>query len=144
MRIFERIDVFLWKKGFIYTPIRAVARNLFLFSSFIFLVGICLFSWSEQVFWAGSFCMLFSWNFYTIALAVIHLMPIAIPSSDRNAVVTAHVVKKGLLIRSQIRLFITGIFVYSALVTFQASRVALVAGLSSAVIIIPISLIFRR
>ena len=55
----------------------------------------------------------------------------------------ARIVKKGLLIRSQLRLFIPGFFVYIALVFFQANPIALAVGLSSALIIIPVSLISR-
>ncbi len=65
------------------------------------------------------------------------------PEADKNGAGRARIVKKGLLIRTQLRLFITGIFVYTALVFFQASPIALAVGLSTAMIIIPISLIFR-
>ena len=71
-------------------------------------------------------------------------MPAAIPDGDKNGLATARVVKKGLLLRTYLRLFLTGFFVYLALVQFQASPVALAAGLSASVTIIPLSLIFRR
>ena len=87
--------------------------------------------------------MLSFWNFYTLALFIQKVLPASIPQGDKNGAVQARIVKKGLLIRTQLRLFITGIFVYIALVFFQAGPVALAAGLSSAMIIIPVSLIFR-
>ncbi len=83
------------------------------------------------------------WNFYTLALFIQQVLPASIPGDDKNGLSRARIVKKGLLIRSQLRLFITGIFVYIALVFFQASPAALAAGLSTAMIIIPVSLIFR-
>lgn len=83
------------------------------------------------------------WNFYTLALFIQHALPASIPGDDRNGNSRARIVKKGLLVRTQLRLFITGIFVYTALVFFQASPIALAVGLSTAMIIIPVSLIFR-
>ena len=83
------------------------------------------------------------WNFYTLALFIQQALPLSIPGEDKNGASRARIVKKGLLIRSQLRLFITGFFVYIALVFFQANPIALAVGLSSALIIIPVSLISR-
>ena len=83
------------------------------------------------------------WNFYTLALFIQRVLPASMPERDKDGSSQARIVKKGLLIRTQLRLFITGIFVYIALVFFQAGPVALAVGLSSALIIIPVSLIFR-
>lgn len=96
-----------------------------------------------EVFWCGVMSVLSFWNFYTLALFIQHALPASIPEDDRDGRAQARLVKKGLLIRTQLRLFITGIFVYTALVFFQASPVALALGLSTAMIIIPASLIFR-
>ena len=49
----------------------------------------------------------------------------------------------GQLLRSNLRLFITGFFVYTALVAFRASPFALAAGLSAAVLILPVLFLFR-
>ena len=143
MSIIEQADRHLWQKGFLHAPLRSAVRNLFFFSLLFLAAGIAAFPWSRSLFWGGAMAMLSVWNFYTLALFVQQVLPASIPEEDRLGASRARIVKKGLLIRTQLRLFITGIFVYIALVVFQASPVALAAGLSSAIVIIPVSLIFR-
>jgi len=144
MSIFERVERFLWRRGFIHAPLRAATRNLLIFSGLFFLLGAALVPWSMEGFWAGVAALLSAWNFYTLALFIQHALPAVIPESDKKGMATARIVKKGLLLRTYLRLFLTGFFVYLALVQFQASPVALAAGLSASVTIIPLSLIFRR
>ena len=144
MSIFERVERFLWRGGFIHAPLRAATRNLLIFSGLFFLFGAALVPWSMEGFWAGVAALLSAWNFYTLALFIQHALPAVIPESDKKGMATARIVKKGLLLRTYLRLFLTGFFVYLALVQFQASPVALAAGLSASVTIIPLSLIFRR
>ena len=144
MSIFERVERFLWRRGFIHAPLRAATRNLLIFSGLFFLFGAALVPWSMEGFWAGVAAVLSAWNFYTLALFIQHALPAVIPESDKKGMATARIVKKGLLLRTYLRLFLTGFFVYLALVQFQASPVALAAGLSASVTIIPLSLIFRR
>lgn len=144
MSIFERVERFLWRRGFIHAPLRAATRNLLIFSGLFFLFGAALVPWSMEGFWAGVAVLLSAWNFYTLALFIQHALPAVIPESDKKGMATARIVKKGLLLRTYLRLFLTGFFVYLALVQFQASPVALAAGLSASVTIIPLSLIFRR
>ena len=144
MSIFERVERFLWRRGFIHAPLRAATRNLLIFSGLFFLFGAALVPWSKEGFWSGVAALLSAWNFYTLALFIQHALPAVIPESDKKGMATARIVKKGLLLRTYLRLFLTGFFVYLALVQFQASPVALAAGLSASVTIIPLSLIFRR
>ena len=144
MSFFERVERGLWRKGFIHAPVRAAMRNIIIFSSAMLLAGTALFPWTDRLFWAGVMAVLFCWNFYTISLFVQEALPLSIPEEDRRGAATARVVKKGLLLRTYLRLFLTGFFVYFALVQFQASPIALAAGLSASVTIIPLSLIFRR
>lgn len=143
MNIIEQTDRYLWRRGFIHAPLRCAVRNLFLFSLLVFLAGTALAPWEINVFWCGAMSLLSFWNFYTLAFFIQRVLPVVIPPEDRLGHKSGRIVKKGLFIRTQLRLFITGIFVYIALVVFQASPAALAAGLSSAVIIIPVSLIFR-
>lgn len=143
MGIIEQADRFFWRRGFIHAPIRRAARNLFLVSVSLFLAGLAAYPWGTFFLWVGVMAVLSFWNFYTLALFIQHVLPASMPEEDKLGAGRAHLVKKGLLIRTQLRLFITGIFVYTALVFFQASPVALAAGLSTAMIIIPVSLIFR-
>ena len=144
MSIFERVERFLWRRGFVYAPLRAATRNLLIFSAIFLILGAVLVPWADQVFWAAAAAVLSSWNFYTLALFIQHAMPAVIPKGDRNGLATARVVKKGLLLRTYLRLFITGFFVYVALVQLQVSPIALAVGFSASVTIIPLSLIFRR
>ena len=144
MSIFERVERFLWRRGFIHAPLRAATRNLLIFSVLFFALGLALLPWTEDGMWAGIAALLSAWNFYTLARFIQYAMPAAMPETDRRGAATARVVKKGLLLRTYLRLFITGFFVYVALVQFQASPAALAAGLSAAVTIIPLSLFFRR
>ncbi len=143
MNIIEQADRRLWRKGFVHAPLRSAVRNLFFFSGLLFLVGLVVLPWFPPLFWSGVMAVLSFWNFYTLALFIQQTLPASIPEEDRNGSSRARIVKKGLLLRTQLRLFITGFFVYIALVVFQASPAALAAGLSSAIVIIPVSLIFR-
>ena len=143
MNIIEQADRHLWRKGFMHAPLRGAVRNLFFFSVLLFLAGLIVLPWFPPLFWSGVMAVLSFWNFYTLALFIQQALPASIPEEDRNGSARARIVKKGLLVRTQLRLFITGFFVYIALVVFQASPAALAAGLSSAIIVIPASLIFR-
>ena len=143
MSIIEQADRFFWRHGFIHAPLRRAARNLFFFSLMLLMAGLAALFWGTFLFWTAVMSMLSFWNFYTLALFIQQALPSSMPEEDKLGAGRARLVKKGLLIRSQLRLFITGIFVYTAIVFFQASPVALAAGLSTAMIIIPVSLIFR-
>ena len=143
MSIIEQADRRLWRRGFIHAPLRRAVRNLFFFSLLLAAAGTVLLPWRVELFWAGIMSLLSFWNFYTLAFFIQQALPLSIPGEDKNGASRARIVKKGLLIRSQLRLFITGFFVYIALVFFQANPIALAVGLSSALIIIPVSLISR-
>ncbi len=144
MGVGERIEQMLWRKGFVYAPLRLATRDLLIFSAIFFAAGVILFSWTSHVFWAGTAAVLSCWNFYTLARCIQHSLPAAIPAEDKRGASTARHVKKGLRLQTYLRLFITGFFVYLALVQFQVSPIALAAGLSVPVTITPLSLIFRR
>jgi hypothetical protein len=107
MSIFERVERFLWRRGFVHAPLRAATRNLLIFSAFFLVLGMALVPWSLHVFWAGIAAVLSAWNFYTLALFVQHALPAVIPESDKKGLATARVVKKGLLLRTYLRLFLT-------------------------------------
>lgn len=137
MGIIEQVDRHLWRKGFIHAPLRRAARNFFLFSAMLFLAGTLLLPVSGSVFWFGAASLLSFWNFYTLSCYILHALPSSILGEDKKGAARASIVKKGLLIRTQLRLFITGILVYIALVFFQASPVALGAGFAVILIILP-------
>jgi len=144
MGIFEQMEKALWRKGFVYAPLRLAVRDLLIFSAIFFAAGTALLPWTSQVFWGGVAALLSCWNFYTLAIFIQSTLPAALPAEDKRGAATAHVVKKGLRLWTYLRLFITGFFVYLALVQFQASPASLAVGLSASVTIIPLSLIFRR
>ena len=144
MFLFEQIGRWLWRRGFLHAPLRRAMRNLFFFSWALLLLGIVLLSVTRNIFWAGIMALLSCWNFYTLAKFIQCIMPASIPAQDKDGAQTARVVKKGLLFRTYFRLFITGLLVYISLVTFHAEPVALAAGLSVSIVIIPISLMFRH
>lgn len=144
MSIFERVERALWRRGFVQPSLRVAMRNLLIFSVLFFVLGLALLPWTEDAVWAGVAALLSAWNFYTLARFIQCSMPAVMPVDDRRGTATARVVKKGLLLRTYLRLFITGLFVYGALVQFQVSPAALAAGLSAAVTVIPLSLFFRR
>ena len=144
MFLSEQIERWLWRHGFFHAPLRRAMRNLFFFSWGLFLLGTALLGVTRSFFWAGVMALLSCWNFYTLARFIQAVMPVSIPIQDKNGAQTARVVKKGLLLRTYFRLFITGLLVYISLVTFHAEPVALAAGLSVSVVIIPISLMFRH
>lgn len=144
MGIFEQMEKALWRKGFVYAPLRLAVRDLLIFSAIFFAAGTALLPWTSQVFWAGVAALLSCWNFYTLAIFIQSTLPAALPAEDKRGAATAHVVKKGLRLWTYLRLFLTGFFVYFALVQLQVSPIALAAGLSVSVTITPLSLIFRR
>ena len=144
MGIIEQVDRFLWRRGFFSASLRTAIRNLFFCSAIIFSAGAVGLPWNDFFFWTGTASFLSCWNFYTLALFIQQAVPASIPAADRYGEASARVVKKGLLLRSQLRLCITGFLVYIAVVVFQASPAALAAGLSATVVIIPVSLFFQR
>ena len=144
MSFFEQVERMLWRRGFVQPQLRVAVRNLLIFSMIFFALGLALLPWMEAAVWAGMAALLSCWNFYTLARFIQSFMPAAMPEGDKKGRATAHVVKKSLLFRTYLRLFITGLFVYVVLVHFQASPAALAIGFSVPVTIIPLSLIFQR
>jgi len=105
-------------------------------------------------FWLGFGALLSAWNFYSLARGVLAFLPVLAASSrqaeeegeDAKAR-TGAASRTFLMVRifqSNLRLFITGILVYSALVVWHASPFALAAGLSLAVIVAPVLLLTGR
>lgn len=144
MNLISQIDGFLWRKGFIRAPLRACARNMLIFSTVLTVLGAALLPWTPHVFWAGIMAVLTFWNFYSLSVFILHAMPAVLPQEDTRGAATARTVKKGLLLRSNLRLFITGIFVYVFLVYLGAGPASLVIGLTLAMSVLPASLFLHR
>ncbi len=143
MFFFEQIERHLWRQGFVQAPLRRAMRNLFCLSCTLFLAGVLLLPMVNTVFWMGAMALLSTWNFYTLARFIQKALPAFFPPDDKNGVKTAHIVKKSLRLRAVLRLFITGILLYICLTTFHADPVALAAGLSVSIVIVPIYLMFQ-
>ncbi|MCQ2443886.1 MAG: hypothetical protein MJ061_00075 [Mailhella sp.] len=144
MNLISQIDGFLWRKGFIRPPLRACARNMLIFSTALTGLGAALLPWTPHVFWAGAMSLLTFWNFYSLSVFIHHAMPATLPQEDMHGTATARLVKKGLLVRSNLRLFITGIFVYVSLVYLGAGPASLFIGLTLAMSVLPASLFLHR
>lgn len=84
------------------------------------------------------------WNFYSLSVFIQHNLPATLPKEDTKGSATARVIKKGLLLRSNFRLFITGILLYVFLTYFGASPVSLLIGLTTAMSVLPASLFLHR
>ena len=136
-----RVDRWLWRRGFVAGPGRTGARALNLLAAALLAGGIVLLPLAAWPFWLGMGAALSAWNFYSLALFVQHAFPSG--NEGRAASSAARRLLLGQLLRSNLRLFITGFFVYTALVAFRASPFALAAGLSAAVLILPVLFLFR-
>ena len=143
MCIIERIDGALWRRGFIQPPVRRVMRNILCVSLALAAAGIVLLPFTDEGVWIALASLLTSWNFYDIARSVQKAMPASIQAGDSRGAAAAAIVKKRVLLRSQIRLFLSAVFLYAALVVFHASPFSLAAGFSVSVIVIPFSLLPR-
>lgn len=133
------VDRRLWRSGFGPGPVRSGARTLILLAAALLAAGTLLLPLTAWPFWLGAGAALSAWNFYHLALFILH----AFPSGNEGGASSsaARRLLAGQLVRSNLRLFITGFFVYMALVVFHANPFALAAGLSAAVLVLP--LVFR-
>ena len=141
MCIIERIDCALWRRGFIQPAVRRVMRNILCVSFVLTAGGLVLLPFTEEGMWIAVTSILTAWNFYDIARSVQKIMPASIPSEDSRGSAASAIVKKRVLLRSQIRLFLCAVFIYVLLVVFHASPFSLAAGFSVSVIVIPFSLL---
>lgn len=138
----DRVDRFLWRRGFQAGPVRRVARALILASAALLVLGALLLPLTAWPFWLGVGAALSSWNFYSLAFFIQHAFPFG--AEGQEAAGASRGLWLGQLVRSNLRLFITGFLVYMALVVFRANPFALVAGLSAAVLMMPALLVIRR
>lgn len=140
MHSVDLVDGWLWRHGFAAGPVRTGARVLILLAAALFAAGLMLLPLTAWPFWLGVGAALSAWNFYSLALFVLR----AFPGGNNGAAPAARALLLGQLLRSNLRLFITGFFVYMALVAFHANPFALAAGLSAAVFVLPVVFVVRR
>lgn len=135
------VDRWLWRRGFGPGPVRGCARALILLAAALSLAGTLLLPLIAWPFWVGAGAALSAWNFYHLALFIQRAFPSGSEGGANSP--AARRLLAGQVFRSNLRLFITGIFVYMALVVFHANPFALAAGLSAAVLILPVFFLFR-
>ncbi len=128
------LDKKLQARGFNIKSIRFLMLAIILVSVFLFCVGVISAYFVQWPFWLGVGAVLSAWNFYSLASFVLQRFSTAQP----------HQFVLPQLIRSNLRLFITGIIVYIALVECGASPFALVAGLSLTVVMTPVLLLSTK
>lgn len=147
----ETVERFLWRKGFPPGPVRGTAKILLLLAGFLFAFGLVLLPLATWPFWLGAGAALSAWNFYSMARFVLALFPSVTAQAGEAAGKpdgtsggsAARSLLLGQLLRSNLRLFITGFLVYTALVVCHANPFALTTGLSAAVAVVP-ALFFPR
>lgn len=129
------VDHWLWRRGFGPGPVRSAARTLILLAAALLTAGAALLPFTAWPFWLGAGAALSAWNFYQLARFVQYAFPSGNEGGANSSAARRLLV--GQLVRSNLRLFITGFFVYMALVVFHANPFALAAGLSAAVLVLP-------
>lgn len=125
------LNMALQQRGFTIKSIRFVMVSIILASLFLFCTGLLSAYFIAWPFWLGVGALLSAWNFYSLASFVQQRF---MPNHPGQFIAFQ-------LIRSNLRLFITGIIVYISLVECGASPFALVAGLSLTVIMVPLLLL---
>ena len=141
-RLNYQIEALLWHKGFQRGMARDTIKLSILLSSALLFVGICLLPVFSYVFWAAAGAVLATWNFYSMALFVLHHLPK--PEDEKRDPQENRAFLAGQLLRSNFRLFITGILLYCAVVVCEADVFSLAAGLSLVVLVIPALFMIRK
>jgi hypothetical protein len=127
----ERVDGLLRRLGFVPGPVFLTARALILLALFLAVAGTLLLPVTAWFFWLAAGAVLSAWNFCSLAFFLQRFF-----TGGAEAPVSPGKVLRGQLFRSQLRLFITGILLYTSLTIFQANPVALLIGLSASVLVI--------
>ena len=140
-RMNEHLEGALWKKGFPEGLTRDAVRLTILLALLLIAGGTIFLPVSTRLFWAGFGAVLAAWNFYSLSHFVLHRLPR--DAHDGAGEGGRKSFFAGQLLRSNLRLFITGILLYLALVVCEADIFSLLAGLSVVVLVIPALLFFR-
>ena len=138
----ERVEGALWKKGFPQGLTRDAVKVSILIALLLIIVGTIFLPVSTKLFWGGFGAVLAAWNFYSLSHFILHRLPQA--SREDAGEGARKSFFTGQLLRSNLRLFITGILLYVALVVCEADVFSLLAGLSLVVLVIPALLFFRK
>jgi hypothetical protein len=120
--LIHRLDALLWQRGFHRPEVRLVMRNELLFSVPLLLLGLCLLPLTSWLLWFATGALLIAWNFYGLARV---RQGLSLSAYSQALLI-------GMLVRSQLRLVLSALFLYGILVWFEASVWAVVAGITGA------------
>ena len=120
--LIHRLDALLWQRGFHRPEVRLVMRNEALFAVPLLLLGICLLPLTSWLVWFAAGALLVAWNFYGLARFI---QGLSLSAYSQTLLI-------GMLVRSNLRLVLSALFLYGALVWFEASVWAVVAGITGA------------
>ncbi len=117
-----KLDGLLWRRGFHRPEVRAVMRNEILFSAPLLVLGLCLLPLDARLLWFAVGALLMAWNFYGLARFI---QGISLSAWSQALLL-------GMLVRSNLRLVLSALFLYGAFVWFDASAWAVLAGITGA------------
>ena len=117
-----RLDALLWRRGFHRPEVRLAMRNELLFAVPLLLVGICLLPLTSWLVWFAAGALLVALNFYGLARFI---QGLSLSAYSQTLLI-------GMLVRSNLRLVFSAVFLYGILVWLEASVWAVVAGITGA------------
>ena len=133
----NNINAYLDKRGFT-PPIQKIIKLNGLLVFLLFGLGLMSLPVNAWLFWLSCGAILSFWNFFFLAYFIQKMFNI---NEITHKITTSFVAKQ--IIISNLRLFITGIFLYALLVTWNADPFALIIGLAIPLAMIPILLVNR-
>ena len=134
-KFINNVNVFLDSKGFT-TPIQKIIKFNGLIIFLLFSFGLATIPITTWLFWLSCGATLSFWNFFSLAYFIQKMFNI----NRINKKITQSFMIKQIIV-SNLRLFITGIFLYTFLVVWNADPFALIIGLSVPLAMIPILLV---
>ena len=126
--LIHQLDALLWQRGFHNPVVRLVMRNELLFSVSLLILGICLLPLTSWLLWFSAGALLIAWNFYGLARFI---QGISLTYSQSLLI--------RMLVRSNLRLVFSAVFLYGIFVWFEASVWAVVAGITGAVTLLAVT-----
>ena len=138
MNLLNNLDTFLNRYHFTHS-IKKIIKVNFALLCILFLTVLCTFNYTLFPLWIFFGSILTFWNFFFLAIFIQKIFN----SNKLNINFTRKFVFAQILI-SNLRLFITGILMYSSLMLWNANPFALVIGLSIPLITIPLLLLFKN
>jgi hypothetical protein len=118
----HQLDALLRQLGFHRPEVRLVMRNELLFSVSLLILGLCLLPLTSWLLWFAAGALLIAGNFYGLARFIQGLS-----LTDYSQALLL-----GMLVRSNLRLVFSALFLYGILVWLEASVWAVVAGITGA------------